>query len=133
MNKGDQLIERGASRLQELSRRAAAKGGVAAKFADELAEDAAFLRKLKPSLIKARAKGQAPTNQPTNEQPAPEPAAPSSPLLGARPMPKPKKKRRTGGGGGGGLNPFLVAGAALAVGIVLAKVIDWRGHAHPRD
>jgi hypothetical protein len=133
MNKGDQLIERGASRLQELSRRAAAKGGVAAKFADELAEDAAFLRKLKPSLIKARAKGQAPTNQPTNEQPAPEPAAPSSPQLGARPMPKPKKERRTGGGGGGGLNPFLVAGAALAVGIVLAKVIDWRGHAHPRD
>jgi hypothetical protein len=129
MNKGDQLIERGANRLQELSRRAAAKGGLPAKFADELAEDAAFLRKLKPSLIKARAKGQAPTNQPTNEQPAREPVAPSSPQLGARP--KPKKKR--GKGGGGGPNPFLVAGAALAVGIVLAKVIDWRGHAHPRD
>jgi hypothetical protein len=132
MNKGDQLIERGANRLQELSRRAAAKGGLPAKLADELAEDAAFLRKLKPSLIKARAKGQASTDQPTNEQPAREPTAPSSPQLGTRPKPKPKKKRRKGGGGGGP-NPFLVAGAALAVGIVLAKVIDWRGHAHPRD
>jgi hypothetical protein len=137
VNKGDQLIERGANRLQELSRQAAAKGGLAAKFADDLAEDAAFLRKLKPSLIKARARGQASTtaptivstNEPTNEEPPPAPAGPSSPQLGARPKPKPKKKR----GKGGGPNPFLVAGAALAVGIVIAKVIDWRGHAHPRD
>jgi hypothetical protein len=137
VTKGDQLIERGANRLQDLSRQAAAKGGLAAKFADDLAEDAAFLRKLKPSLIKARAKGQAstnaPTSQPTNEEPPPPPApaAPSSPQLGARPKPKPKKKKRRGKGGGA--NPFLVAGAALAVGIVVAKVIDWRGHAHPRD
>ena len=33
---------------------------------------------------------------------------------------------------GRGLNPFVIAGAAFAVGIVIAKVIDWRGHAHPR-
>jgi hypothetical protein len=26
-----------------------------------------------------------------------------------------------------------VLGAAFAVGVVLAKVVDWRGHAHPRD
>ena len=58
MSKGDQLIERGAARLEELSRNAAAKGGLSAKLADELAEDAAFLRKLKPSLIAARARGQ---------------------------------------------------------------------------
>jgi hypothetical protein len=31
-----------------------------------------------------------------------------------------------------GPNPFLVAGAAFAAGTVLAKLIDWRGHAHPR-
>ena len=30
-----------------------------------------------------------------------------------------------------GPNPFLVAGAAFALGAVLAKLIDWRGHAHP--
>jgi hypothetical protein len=33
---------------------------------------------------------------------------------------------------GRGANPFLVAGAAFAAGTVLAKLIDWRGHAHPR-
>ena len=32
----------------------------------------------------------------------------------------------------GGPNPFVVAGAAFAAGTVLAKLIDWRGHAHPR-
>ncbi len=31
-----------------------------------------------------------------------------------------------------GPNPFAVAGAAFVVGTVLAKVIDWRSHAHPR-
>jgi hypothetical protein len=35
--------------------------------------------------------------------------------------------------GGKGPAPVLVVGAALVAGIVLAKVIDWRGHAHPRD
>jgi hypothetical protein len=125
MTRGDQLIERGADRLQELSRKAAAKGGFGAKLADELAEDAVFLRKLKPSLIKARAKGQAPTDQP----PGSRPEAPTSPQIAA---PRPPKRRKSGRRGGGP-NPFLVAGVALAAGIVLAKVIDWRGHAHPRD
>jgi len=32
----------------------------------------------------------------------------------------------------GGPSPFLVLGVAFATGIVLAKWIDWRGHAHPR-
>jgi hypothetical protein len=26
-----------------------------------------------------------------------------------------------------------VIGVAFAAGVVLAKLIDWRGHAHPRD
>ena len=30
-------------------------------------------------------------------------------------------------------NPLLIVGAAFVAGIVIAKVIDWRGHAHPRD
>ena len=124
MNKGDQLIDRGANRLQELATRAAAKGGASAKIAELLADDAVFLRKLKPSLIAARARGQAPKNQP----PASGSVAPGGPQLGSRPRPKKKKS-----GGGRGPNPFLVAGVALAAGIVLAKVVDWRGHAHPRD
>jgi hypothetical protein len=40
MSKGDLLVERGAAGLEDLSRKAAAKGGFAAKLADELAEDA---------------------------------------------------------------------------------------------
>jgi hypothetical protein len=119
--KADQVVERAADRLRQLADRAAAEGGVAAKLAEPLSEDAAFIRKLKPSLIAARLKGEAPTDQPAGSG---APPAPSKPQLGARP--KPKKK-------GGGPNPFLIVGAALVAGIVLAKVIDWRGHAHPRD
>ena len=118
--KADQIVDKGADRLQELADKAAASGGVKAKLAQELADDAAFLRKLKPSLIVARAKGEAPTNQ----KPGSGTVAPSTPQLGKRPKPK---------NGSGGPNPFLVVGAALVLGIVLAKVIDWRGHAHPRD
>jgi len=125
MSKADLLVDRGADRLEELSRKAAAKGGFAAKLADELAEDAAFLRKLKPSLIKARAKGRAPITRASDR----EPEAPSAPQITA-PRPKPKAKRRPRGPRP---NPFLVAGVALAAGIAIAKVIDWRGHAHPRD
>ena len=121
----DQLVERGAERLEELSEQASRRGGVAAKLAEPLAQDADFLRKLKPSLIRARAKGDAPTDG----KPAESRQAPSSPQLGSRPQPPaPKAAKRKGGGP----NPFVVAGVALAAGVLLAKWIDWRGHAHPR-
>ena len=118
MSKADVLVDRAANRLQELANRAAGEGGVKAKLADELADDAAFLRKLKPSLIRARIQGRAPMNQ----KPGEGTVAPSAPQLGKRPKPK-----------GDGPNPFVVIGVALAAGVLLAKVIDWRGHAHPRD
>ncbi len=118
MNRGDLLVERAASRLQDLANTFAAEGGPKAKLAQELADDAAFVRKLKPSLMAARLRGRAPTNS----RPAEGTVAPSGPQLGARPAPK----RR------GGPNPFVVVGVAFAVGIVAAKLIDWRGHAHPR-
>jgi hypothetical protein len=117
MNKGDQLVDRAADRLRAFADRAATEGGIAAKLAEPLAEDAAFLRKLKPSLIKARAKGEAPTN-----------LRPGSPVAETRPLTPPPPKKR-----GNGPNPYLVVGGALVIGIVLAKLIDWRGHAHPRD
>ena len=116
MTTGDQKVERLADKLQQLADRSAADGGTKAKLAQPLADDAEFVRKLKPSLIKARAKGEAPTNQ----QPGQGAVAPTGPQLGPRPNRK-KKKR------GGGPNPWVVAGVALA------KWIDWRGHAHPRD
>ena len=31
-----------------------------------------------------------------------------------------------------GPDPLVVAAAAAVVGVLLAKVIDWRAHAHPR-
>jgi hypothetical protein len=128
VTKGDLLVERGADRLQELADRAAARGdGVGEWLSEELRTDAAFLRKLKPSLVKARAKGSAPTDQ---EPEAPPPASPTETAVGSRPKPKGKKKKRKGGGGP---SPVLVVGAALVAGIVLAKFVDWRGHAHPRD
>jgi len=119
MTAADQKVERAANKLQQLASQLAGEGGVKAKLAEPLAEDADFIRKLKPSLIKARAKGEAPTNQ----KPGTAPLSPTSPQLGKRS--KPKK--------GGGPNPWLVVGLGLAAGIVLAKWIDWRGHAHPRD
>jgi hypothetical protein len=119
MNRVDLLVEKAANRLQKFANDAAAQGGAKAKLAQELADDAAFLRKLKPSLIAARARGEAPTDQ----TPARGVVAPSAPQLGRRPRP----------GKGEGPNPLVVVGAAFVAGIVLAKLIDWRGHAHPRD
>ncbi len=115
--KADALVESGASKLDRLSRKAAARGGVAAKLADELADDASFLRKLKPSLMVARAKGHAPNDA----EPSAPTRAPSGPQRGTR-----------ASGSSAEQNPFVVAGAAFAAGAVLAKAIDWRGHAHPR-
>jgi hypothetical protein len=120
VNKADQLIDRAADRLREVADRASAQGGLAAKLGDELADDAAFLRRLKPSLIVARAKGKAPTDLP---------AGSSAPSAATRPRPRPRQRKKSGGGPG----PLLIVGAAFVAGVMLAKVIDWRGHAHPRD
>jgi hypothetical protein len=117
----DQKVERAANKLQQLANQLAGEGGLKAKFAEPLADDADLIRKMKPSLIKARAKGDAPANQ----SPGQGYVAPSGPQLGKRPK---RKKTRSGGPG-----PWVVVGVALAAGIVLAKWIDWRGHAHPRD
>jgi len=110
--KGDRIVESGSDRLQDLAEKASAHGGVAAKLAEPLAEDAAFLRKLKPSLVKARIRGQ----RVSEESPRPVLSPPGSAI------------RR-----GGGPNPIAVIGAAGAAGLFVAKLLDWRGHAHPRD
>ncbi len=122
MTTADQKVERAANKLQQLANDLAEEGGVMAKLAEPLAEDADFIRKLKPSLIKARAKGEAPTNQ----QPGKARLSPTTPQLR-------KRRKRKRPSGGGGPSPFLVVGAALVAGIVLAKWIDRRGHVDPRD
>ena len=121
MTKADLVVERSAQRLQHLADTAAARGdGVGEWLAEELRNDATFLRKLKPSLIKARAKGQAAKSP---EPEAPSPSAPSGPQLGKRP----RKKRRKSGKGRP--PPIAIVGAAFVAGIVLARVIAWRGSA----
>jgi hypothetical protein len=94
---------------------------LADKLTAELEEDKAFLRQMRPELIKKRLRGDAPTDR----EPGSTPAAPSGPQLGQRP--KPSRPSSSGGP-----NPFLVLGVALAAGLALAKWLDWRGHAHPR-
>jgi hypothetical protein len=106
-----------ADKAETTSQRLAGESGLKGKFADELADDAVFIRKLKPSLMKKRLRGEAPTD----EKPGEPRKAPSGPQLGKRPS-----------GKGGGPSPFVVVGAALAAGVILAKWIDWRCHAHPR-
>ena len=122
MSPADSKLDAAADKLDQLAQKAAAEGGVKAKLAEPLADDADLLRKLKPSLIKARAKGELPTD----EKPGQTRVAPAGPQLGKRS--KPKRN-----GGGGGPNPWLVLGGALVAGIFLAKWLDWRGHAHPRN
>ena len=116
MNRADAVMVRGATKLQRIADQAAARGGVVSKLAKPLASDAVLLRRMKPSLIAARVKGEAPTNLPPGEGTV----APGGPQLGKRP-----KK--------GGPNPFLVLAISAAAGVGLAKLLDWRGHAHPRD
>jgi hypothetical protein len=121
------VLDNVADKLRSTSEQLAGQGGIKDKLAEELAEDAEFLRKLKPELIKRRAKGDAPTDSEPRE-PA---AAPAGPQLGGRPEPEPSEPSRPSGSGGGP-NPFVVIGLALVAGVVLAKWLDWRGHAHPR-
>jgi hypothetical protein len=105
----DGLIEKGATRLDDASAKLAEADGVKAKVSEELAGDAEFLRKLKPSAIAARTQGDAPPED--------------------RPAPRPP--RRTSAPGAGP-NPLAMIAGAFVGGWVLAKVVDWRGHAHPR-
>ena len=123
MTKADHVVERGAERLQKLSDKAAARGGgVGEWLAEELANDAAFLRKLKPSLIKARAQRRG----------ADEPGTAARPRGRSSARPRRSARRRSEAAARAPLR-WSIVGAALVAGVVLAKVIDWRGHAHPRD
>lgn len=116
--KADRIVDRGADLLRSLSEKARHKGGVAMRVAPLLAEDSAFLRKLKPSLIAARIRRNAPTDGAAPTQVVPR----ATPQSGSRRNTERKAP-----------NPFVVAGVALATGIFIAKLIDWRGHAHPRN
>jgi hypothetical protein len=121
LRKGDHAVETAADKLEAFVNDARSSGGIKAKVGAALVDDADFLRKLKPSLIAARAKGDAPTDEPSGAPPR----APSGPQVE---RPTRAKRERSGS-----LGPWAVIGVAFVVGFVLAKAIDWRGHAHPRN
>lgn len=114
MTKADHAVEKSADSLDHLAGKAADRhDGVGQWLAKELKNDAAFLRKLKPSLIKARAQG---------KKGKESPSAPSGPQLAGS---SPKKKRRNRKAP----PPVVIVGAALVAGVVVAKVISWRANA----
>ena len=117
-SRGDQAMEWASQRLHRMSQAAAERGGPIAKLARPLEEDSLFVRKLKPSLIAKRSRGEPPTNEEPESAPVPPPAQVTRPPEPTTPS--------------GGPSPWRLVGAAAAAGIVLAKLIDWRGHAHPR-
>ena len=88
MNKVDQTIDRAADWLQRQADLSAGQPGVKAKLAQVYADDADFLRKLKPSLIAARARGRQP-----HDEPASRPAAPAGPQVRDEPASEPKASR----------------------------------------
>ena len=114
MTRGDQLVERTADRLETFARSAAGEPGLKGKLAGPLADDAQLLRGMRPSRIAARLRGER-ANEPTQA---------------AVPPPEPKRSARRSSGGGP--NPIVLALGAFAVGLLIAKVVDWRSHAHPR-
>ncbi len=71
--------------------------------------DPALLHALRSKLLAARRRHGAPT----------APRAPSGPQI-------PRTARR------GGPSPWLIVGGAFAVGVLTARAISWRAHAHPR-
>ena len=111
---GDDAVEKAADTLQKTADKAAERGGVAEKAAQPIADDAAFVRKLKPSLVAKRIKGELPID--------------TAPATG---MPRGRPSGHNAAGGG--RRALVVIGAAFAVGLFLAKALDWRSHAHPRD
>ncbi len=113
MTRGDQALDTAADKLETFVQNARREGGVKAKVGEAFADDPEFLRKLKPSLIRARAKGERPTE----------------PMRTRRTVPPPKRRAKPRGDGP---NPWLVVGAAFALGMLAAKALDWRSHAHPR-
>jgi hypothetical protein len=123
MSAADQKFDQAADKVQEFANRMAGEEGPKSKLADPLAEDADLIRRMKPSMIKARMKGEAPTDQKPAETATIAPAAPRP----AGPAATKQKGERKGP------NPWMIVGVALAAGIVLARFIEWRGHGYPRD
>jgi hypothetical protein len=132
----DAFVERGAGALESWARDLAVDGGFRRQVAEELLEDAAFLRKLAPTKIQARAKGETPPTgvpaEPAVAAAEPTAARAEQPTVAGMPPPMPAPPAKPRPPKSDGPNPFVVIGVAFVAGVALAKLIDWRGHAHPK-
>jgi hypothetical protein len=99
MSSPDRAVERTADRLERLAARAAERGIAGEKVAPFLEDDAEFLRKLTPSKVKERLR------------------ANTSPEISSVREPK------------GRTHGVIVLAAAFALGVVVAKLIEWRSYA----
>jgi hypothetical protein len=115
MSEVDKALERAAGKLDELAEAAARKGGVAERAAPALADDADFLRTIGPSKVVDRIRSEGPERAPRER------------------APRDGRGNKGGGKKSGGLVSSLApAGAALALGILIAKLVEWRSYAEPR-
>jgi hypothetical protein len=126
MSRADASFERLSDWFARLSEKARDRGGLLAKAAPLLADDAEFVRKLRPSLIRARARGELPAESASTEpRPAPRTQLRPAPGEAASTNSRPGHSRKGG-------SPIVVIVGAAAAGVALARLLDWSGHAHPR-
>src|SRR5262249_57768120 len=118
------LVGRGAGAMEGFARDLAVDGGFRRQVAEELIDDAAFLRKLKPTKIAARARGDMPvTGVPA--EPAVAVAAEREEMTLPRPAPAPEAPKQAGKKGG---NPLADVDDAVVAGTALPTRTAWRGH-----
>jgi hypothetical protein len=100
MSATDRAVEKTADRLEGLATKAAEHGKPGEKVAPLLEEDAEFLRKMTPTKVRERLSSDAHGR--------------------SRPAERPARDGQSG---------IVVLAAAFALGVVVAKLVDWRSYA----
>jgi hypothetical protein len=100
MSATDRAVEKTAGRLEDLAAKAAEHGKPGEKVAPLLEEDAEFLRMMTPTRVKERLSSDTPASGRSPARPA----------------------RKNGSG-------IVVLAAAFALGVLVAKLVDWRSYA----
>ena len=115
MTKADRIVRQAADKVEEIAATAAEKGGPLGKLAPALEGDAEFLRKMEPSKIARRVRG--------DDVRGDGPLRPVRALETPQPAQKPRPP--------GALASLARIGAAFALGVLVAEFIDWRSYAEP--
>ncbi|HET8606483.1 MAG TPA: hypothetical protein VFL66_05570 [Gaiellaceae bacterium] len=150
-----------ADRLETWAERLSRRNGWRRKLAAELEEDAAFLRRLDPAAMRARLTAPPPADAPSSNdrggglrgrveaereearellarmKPRELAARATGPDESAEPDPDTAEtqriEREPASRGGDPRQALLVLAVCFTLGVLLAKLVDWRGHAHPRS